>query len=291
MNRLEVLIRSARPEDTPQVLEMVSHIWEGEDYVGEVWDEWLQDANGCLLAAEYENRVVGIAKLSRSTPRDWWMQGLRVHPDFEGRGIASQLHEAVLDFWSANCQGAVRLATSAKRLPVHHLCERTGFLKVGEYTYYQAGSLNDAPPEFEPVKPDQAYEAFTFILESPILSLTLRYIDLGWEWLPPRLEVLQDIIQSPEAYWYKNRLGLLAFREDIDEDENGTIPTIMMIACPEAELKNLLLDYRRMAGRSGYQNAGYTAPVNPELQTILASAGFERAWESSVYLFEKTMRI
>jgi GNAT superfamily N-acetyltransferase len=291
MNRLEVLIRPARLEDTPQVLEMVSHIWEGEDYVAEVWDEWLNDPYGCLLAAEYENRVVGIAKLSRSSPQDWWMQGLRVHPDFGGRGIASQLHEAILDFWSANCQGAVRLATSAKRLPVHHLCERTGFQKVGEYTYYQAGSLTGASLEFEPVTPDQASEAFAYTLGSPIISLTSRYIDLGWEWLPPRLEVLQDIIQHQKACWYKNRQGLLAYREDIEEDENGTIPTIMIVASPEEELKNLLLDYRHMAGQGGYQHAGYTAPVNPELQFVLESAGFERAWDGSVYLFEKTMRI
>ncbi len=38
------------------------HSWEeADDYVPQVWDEWLADPGGKLLAAEVDGRVVGLA--------------------------------------------------------------------------------------------------------------------------------------------------------------------------------------------------------------------------------------
>jgi len=45
--------------------------------------------------------VIGLSKLSRLSEQDWWLQGLRVHPEFEGRGVASQLNEALMQVWQA----------------------------------------------------------------------------------------------------------------------------------------------------------------------------------------------
>lgn len=291
-NRLQVTIRPARQADTPDMLELTGHIWDGNDYVPQAWQDWLQDSHGCLLVAEYEGRMVGLARLAELSLEDWWMQGLRVHPEFEGRGIASQLNDAILAYWQEHGRGAVRLSTHFERYPVHHMCERTGFIKVGEYTYFQAPALADlagggAPPAFQPIDLEQAGETLALAQNSPIRDLTLEYMDLGWEWMPPRLEKIAKISQDGLAFWWRGRQGLLLMNVETEEDEYGPIPYLTCIACPEDLLVDLLLDYRRLAGQRGYANAGWSPPMHTGLEPYLTSAGFVRKWDGSVYLFEK----
>jgi GNAT superfamily N-acetyltransferase len=286
--RQEVLIRPVRREDTPDALEITRHIWDGDDYVPQVWQEWLQDPRGCLLVAEIQGRVVGFVKLSESTPEDWWLQGLRVHPDFEGQGIASRLHDALLGYWLENGRGALRLSTHFERYQVHHLCERTGFRKIGEYTYFQAPALNDAAPDFRALTPDLADDALVYAQNSPLKELVGVYMDLGWEWMPPRLAKVTAAVQRNQAFWWQSRQGLLLFNQETEEDEQGPIPYIELVACQPEELVDLLLDYRRLAGERGYARAGMSLPLGPKLLQKLTAAGFERAWDGSVYLFEKS---
>jgi GNAT superfamily N-acetyltransferase len=122
-----VVCRPALPKDTADVMALTREIWNGNDYIPYVWAEWLADPEGLLAVAEYGGRVVGLAHLSSKGSGEWWLQGLRVHPALQGRGIASRLHGYILDTWQRNPGKVLRLATSSARLPVHHLCQRTGF--------------------------------------------------------------------------------------------------------------------------------------------------------------------
>lgn len=97
-----LVCRPALPKDTPDVIELTRTIWEGEDYVPSVWPTWLADPCGLLAVGEYGPRVVGLVKLTCLGQGEWWLEGLRVHPAYEGRGFASHLHDYVLDYWIRN---------------------------------------------------------------------------------------------------------------------------------------------------------------------------------------------
>ena len=47
-----VVCRPALAKDTEEVMELCSHIWDGGDYIPQVWDEWLADPDGLLGVAE-----------------------------------------------------------------------------------------------------------------------------------------------------------------------------------------------------------------------------------------------
>ena len=79
--------------DTSAVLAMSSLIWEGEDYLHYVWQDWLNDREGLLLVAEYAGKIVGTAKLTRLAEHSWWLEGMRVHPEYEGHGFATHIFE------------------------------------------------------------------------------------------------------------------------------------------------------------------------------------------------------
>jgi len=293
---LTVHIRRAREGDTADMLEVTSHIWEGHDYVPLEWPAWLADPEGALLVAEHNGRVIGLGKLSRLADKDWWMQGMRVHPEFEGHGVASQISEGLVAVWRAQGSGAVRLATSSQRLPVHHLCDRLGFVKVGEYSVFVASAPHDeAPvsgsisPDFQPLSASEAEEAAEFARTSPTLALANGIMDLGWQWAPPRPEYFLKAAAREQAWWWRVRQGLLAIY--IDQDDEDIEPPRLFLqaaACGLKRLGPMLLDYRRLTASLGYQKAGWNAALHPALLPILEQAGFQRNWEHALFVYSKS---
>ncbi len=285
VDRVQVACRPARPEDTTDVMELTRNIWEGQDYVPQVWDEWLADRDGLLAVAEYTGRVIGLGKLTRIAPEEWWLEGLRTHPDFEGRGVAASLHDYILQTWAENGKGVLRLATASFRVQVQHLCDRTGFKKVAEFTPYQAPASQARTDAFQPLNPQEAPEALDFILASPSLALSAGLMDLGWQWAIPATQHILAAVRLGHAWWWQGRGGLLVTRED-DEDGKDYFPVIQLAACPLEAISGLLSDYRRLAAAMGYPRARWMAPLDPRLLPALESAAFLRDWDASVYVYE-----
>jgi len=284
--RISVMIRPARNADTPQVMELTSHIWDGDDYVPYVWSEWLSDPQGLLVVAEHQDQILGLGKLTRLSEEDWWLEGLRVHPEFEGRGIASQLHEYLFETWKEIGSGTVRLGTASFRLTVHHLCEKFGFRKVSECTPFAAQALEEpsARYNFLLLQPEEALEATNFTLKSPSLILSSGLVDLGWQWAPPREVYLSRMIKEQKAWWWRERRGLLALREDKDPGKETTL-MIQFIACHLEDIVELLQDFRNITTVLGYKRAGWMAPLSADLLPLLQTASFERDWDASIFLF------
>jgi len=134
-------IRPARRSDTPVVLDFLRTIWDGEDYVPAVWEGWLASEDGELLVAESGGRAVGLSRLRDLGWGEWWLEGLRVDPAFQGHGIASLLHETMLASWLEREGRALRLATHARRKAVQHLCQRSGFDLVARLCSLRAAAL------------------------------------------------------------------------------------------------------------------------------------------------------
>ncbi|MGW8252086.1 MAG: GNAT family N-acetyltransferase, partial [Anaerolineales bacterium] len=216
-----VVCRPALPKDTADVMALTHDIWDGNDYVPYVWAEWLADAESLLAVAEYGGHVVGLAHLAWKGGGEWWLQGLRVHPEQQGRGIASRLHDYLLDGWQRRQGSVIRLATSSARLPVHHLCQRTGFTRVGEYRKYAAPVLKDRAHAFQPVQASQSVEALESVRRSPLFAKVHHLLYLDWYWGELTLERMEETIRRGGVYWWlgegDSRTGLVAV--DFDEDD------------------------------------------------------------------------
>lgn len=285
-----VVCRPALPRDKLDVLALTRDIWEGSDYVPYVWDEWLTDPEGLLAVAEYGGRVVGLAKLSHKGAGEWWMQGLRVHPQYQERGIASHLHGYILAFWQRQTGGIIRLATSSARLPVHHLCRRTGFDLAGEFRLFTAPSLPGDQPALRLVGAGEVNEAVKHLQDSPLFALGGRLVYLDWYWGGLYPERLEEIVRREQAFWWLDRAGavrgLLGIAID-EDDESGRHPFVQVLGCEQCDLPELLLEYRRLAGLLGFERAEWLAPDVQSIKAALQGAGYQSDWESSLYLFEK----
>lgn len=102
----DIDIREATIDDHEVVEEMTAETWrerpEG-DYLGRVFPDWIEpgDLPKRTLVADYEGRAVAIAQGLLLSPYEGWGQGLRVHPDFRGRGLSTALARSLFD-WAAD---------------------------------------------------------------------------------------------------------------------------------------------------------------------------------------------
>ncbi len=191
------------------MLALTAQIWDGHDYVPEVWNGWLLDAVGRLIVAELRGRIVGLGKLTCLAPGQWWVEGLRVHPELQGTGIASHMHDYLLRSWEQIGSGVLRLATSAKRLPIHHLCYKTGFRKIAEFSAFRAPALHEPSDQFSSVTEESIDQALQLAIASPSLALSAGLWDLGWEWAAPTRAYLAQAVERGLAFWWRNQRGLL----------------------------------------------------------------------------------
>jgi len=285
-----IVCRPALPLDTPGMIELTRHIWDGEDYVPGIWADWLLDPEGMLAVAKSGGRVVGLGKLTRLSETDWWMEGLRVHPDHEGRGIASRLNDYLLDYWQRTGSGVVRLATSSSREPVKHLSKKRGFQIIGEYSTFKApisnlDSNNAIKNIFQPLNPDEAFEAVEWLTKPKKDRLPFGMMDLGWQFAEPKTQYFDRYLKNNQVWWWRNRSGILIMVEKIDGSDIWA--RIRMLACQIGDMVELLSDVQLLAGTCGYTFVTWLAPLIPKVEDNLAQAGFKRDWDSSLLIFEK----
>jgi len=280
--RVEVNIRRANGQDSPAVMDLTSTIWGGEDYIPYVWNDWLQDPLGALLVAEQDGKVLGLAKLTVLSPRDWWMEGLRVHPEYEGHGIAAQLHDFQLAYWLEHGAGStIRLTTHNQRFAVHHLCERSGFTRVAEISSFSAPAEAQGEANWQALAVEDTPRALQAFERSPVQAFNAGMVNWFWRWAPPSVEQIEAAAQ---------RGGLFAIEDDfllvLPEPEENYLG-LQSIACALDDLPQRLAGLRRMAAAMGCERAGWSIALGTPLVERLEGAGFIRSWNDSLYLYAR----
>jgi predicted PurR-regulated permease PerM/RimJ/RimL family protein N-acetyltransferase len=197
-------IRPAQPEDRAAVEAICAQ--RDEDYVLEVWEEWLADPHGLLAAAEVNGRVVGFAKLTR-LPRpdtagaEWWLEGLRVDAAHMRQGVARQLQTYLLTHARQVGGGLIRLGTHSANEPVHRLAARDGFRRVAAYRRYRAEPLaSDQGPQLRPLSEADLPAAWALLHESPRWRAANGLFEENWTWANLSRARLSDYLSSGHVW-------------------------------------------------------------------------------------------
>ena len=124
-------VRRLRDSDRSDVIEISSHIWEGHDYLPSVVDEWLRDPNSRFYGVEVKGRVVGVGRVRLvEYGRIGWMEGLRVHPDYRGRGFANDLTRSIIREGERLGVERLRYTTSDENRASVKLAKMAGFSRI-----------------------------------------------------------------------------------------------------------------------------------------------------------------
>jgi predicted PurR-regulated permease PerM/N-acetylglutamate synthase-like GNAT family acetyltransferase len=283
--RRQIQIRSAQATDRPAVEAICAKIWEGDDYVPKVWDDWLADPYGELVVAELEGRVVGIAKLSRLADDEWWLEGLRVDPAYRRRGVAAQLQTYLVEKACQVGQGTLRFGTHSDNEPVHRIAARDGFCRLATYQHYRADPLPDAdvPPLRQLTEADLP-AAWAWINDTPRHEASGGLYEDLWTWKNLTQKRLAHHLAAGDVWGadHHGELAALALIGRIEEEQVN----VGHVDGQEETLTTILQGLRRLATQLGCAEVRFKPVAEPALLAAVEAAGYERHRDNSLWIFE-----
>src|SRR5512139_2737622 len=140
MTPINLSFRPVQPADKDRVMAFTFNTWgEGEDdYIKDVFDEWLADPRGEFTAAAIDDQVVGIAKLTDMGDDEWWLEGLRIDPAYRLQGIASALMRYHVNLAKQLGSKIVRYMTGGNNVGSQTIGAQAGFQHILTYTAHLA---------------------------------------------------------------------------------------------------------------------------------------------------------
>jgi GNAT superfamily N-acetyltransferase len=184
---LDATFRLATPADKPAILAIAAQVWEGDDYVPDVIDDWLAEENADLVAAFVGEQLVAFARYDRVLPGYAWFEGLRTDPAWQGRGLGKAMTAHLLGRARADNMERVGLSTYFDNFASQRVTESHGFSRVAGFVYCEAGQ--DSPARaMAAACPDavdvSAGEAAAFILRSTCLAAAQGFLPHSWRFYP-----------------------------------------------------------------------------------------------------------
>lgn len=229
-----IIYREMRATDFNDVAEMCRDIWDGADYLPQLFHQWLEAPGFFMAAVEQEaNKVIGTGKFSVLSDGTGWLEGLRVHEDYRGMRISNKITDLLLELAKKElAQGKIeRIAysthtTSSKSI---HLMEERGFkLKQSYITVFK--NFNDLDKglkieEFDVKEWQPEYEEFK---ELPYIKRRNNLLPIAFVFQRPTLELYNSIKKDKGfmeingvkgIYKYKGEPNFLVVEESMEAIE------------------------------------------------------------------------
>jgi hypothetical protein len=259
-------------------------IWGGSDYLPLVWDRWLADDKGILLTATLDGRPVGMAKITILSPGEIWLEGLRLHPDLQGRGLTRQINDVTFREVARLRPKSVRYSTGAGNAVSRHLGERRGFWQVARTHWMWGAARKNGPIRGRVAKPGELDKIMTLIRDSESYRSMSGLFAIGWKFPELTRRRLRALL-SKERVLISPRRGKargVAIYEigEIDRDI-----CLGYVDGSDDAVTSLAHDVLRVAGMIGHKEASAMLPAGRIAHTVRA-AGFDRILPVEAVVYE-----
>ncbi len=276
----QVRIRKAGAADKAPILDICRKIWGGGDYVPKVWDDWLKENNGLLLVATVGGTPVGVAHGLFQTRDVAWLEGVRVHEQYRGIGIAGKLNRALTRWASERGARVARLCTGSSNIASRKHLERV---------------------KFELLQSFQRIDSKRKLANRPIGVVRPRRLPRGlWNWLQARPEFVENRAMYSDGWtWHpltqavlsrhsaEGRVLLTARKNSpssccIFLDDHRRL-TVGFAAGDIKDLTKSLELLRFMMSRRNHDKVRALIPKRSPLGHALEQSGFEKTGKVLVY--------
>jgi GNAT superfamily N-acetyltransferase len=291
--RSDLKIRPALPTDRAALEAIAAQIWDGDDYLPLVLDEWFNDPYDGFFVAALQDQVIGVAKLTRFAEDEWWMEGLRVDPAYQGQGLARILHHFMLNQVRQIGKGIVRFSTSGENAPIHTLAEETGFELVSRYGFYEAEPVNEPVQHVRKLGPDDLAQVRAWLDQSAYYQQSQRSLERDWCYFFITDARLAEWLQAGRVYGFGTPItGIVMI--NLPENERWPEADVFKIGYLDADADSLVplaMDLRRMAAALQRKYL-HLKPLNiPERIAALQQAGYTQGWDNEAHLFSRDVSL
>ena len=121
----DISVARARPHHRDEMFRISENVWEGGDYIPNLWDAWIQEEGFYVILLR--ERVIGSMKYTKLPGQEILLEGLRMDPEYGGKGYASLAVDHFMGLVDAQEPRLIRFATSDENVYSHHFGEKYGF--------------------------------------------------------------------------------------------------------------------------------------------------------------------
>jgi GNAT superfamily N-acetyltransferase len=184
-----IAVRQARPGDEADVVAFTEDTWSdrgGDDYVPDAFADWVASdgPDQRTFVATAGDDVAGLMQAVLLSDYEAWLQGMRVHPDHRGRGVAGHLNRAGIDWARERGAAVARLMTFSWNVAALGAARKDGFGAGTQFRWaHPAPDADAAGADGRPLvrsAPDDAYALWT--RSDAAAHLNGVALDLGETW-------------------------------------------------------------------------------------------------------------
>jgi len=284
---LEFTITKAAPRNRQAVLDLSGQFTE--DYLEYTVDRWIAQDQGGLYLVWDSDRLVGCCSLYFPSSTEAWLQGMRVHPGYQGRGIAYQLNKHLVELAGQEGASAVRLLTSENNHPAMKVAQKLGFASTGgkrEIIFRSPlrskyGSSDHHPARIRPCLPRELSRAAYYLTTGPYFSNLQGYY-FGPRYCYRRLtkKVLENGVHNRQVYLFEKQNQVSGLLFILYEPEENHLILSYLDAPPE-QLPAILPLFNTWP-EEGYHHftinllAEQHHLLKPGLQKLFGNYGYEQ---------------
>ena len=283
------MIRKIIYSDKKEVLRISSQIWEGEDYISEVFDEWTKSEDS-IFAGYWENdKLIGFGRMRYLTSTDIWLEALRKDPQTKIRGVGNKIALYFMDQLKWEKIDSIRFSTYFDNITSIKLNEKLGFKKIltlslkelelSDVNVKQQSSKLFSNIEFNKIE--------KYIRNTTYLKGSNNFIAIGWVVQSYSKKLIKTIHEKQHyAVYLENKKinGVVLYSKDVYKK-------ILWINAIEAEREpvfNELINFAmNVAKQNNCNKIQLLVPNDTNLMNQVNKIGF-KSWEQNddLLLFE-----
>ncbi|MCK4545324.1 GNAT family N-acetyltransferase [candidate division WOR-3 bacterium] len=266
-----IKIRKIKQSDKERILQISSKIWEGGDYIPDVFDEWIERKDKIFVCIEDNHIVQGMANITIMPDGVLWFEGLRVDVDARRRGYGDMLNKYLID--EAKKRGRIiRLSTYFHNYESIHIIEKSGFKKIKCYLLVEKSVINTNVEYNE--------------LKHPAID-DIDFVPINWTFYENNR--MNKKIISSSIHCLSDKDNSIFLAGDNFSRKNNTINIFKLIFKRRDNMMRLFNMAESFAVNNGFKNIATILPFSREVLDESLRYGFE-LWEktkTNVFLYEK----
>lgn len=273
-----IKMRKATLNDKDRMIQISSQIWNGEDYVPNIFEKWVNDDMGEFTAFEYEGEVKGFAKFTVLSEGRFWLEGIRADSNFRGMGLGDTLTKYYIQKAKNMNYKSLELSSWINNKASLKIVEKNGFKRVAEFKGYSIS--NPINFDLKDYKVADSLEDVLYILDSEYLKASKGYMPFDWTFIRPTKELLTDLLGSKCIYQLKENntvLSTIIMSKLHSKADIGFINYIDINKYTEDALKFALSNFKKL----NFDSLEFLCPSNDFLKNICKLCDFE-AYDESI---------
>jgi GNAT superfamily N-acetyltransferase len=203
---MNLYFRTLTKKDIPAILEISKDIWEGDDYIPEVIERWLNEkdhlAYGTFLEEEMKE-LVGFGRVKMFSNGVAWLEGGRVKVSHQKKGIGREQLKYAIDYAIKVGARVAQYDTSSRNFGSHALAKFHGFNEKKRTEVLESNVSELKLTEYDAsgirkISNEEAKEIYKNMDIGPGDEL-----NIGWSYIP--LTYLED----KDSLWLTNSDAIL----------------------------------------------------------------------------------